>query len=348
MSGEPPNPHYPLGHVDAAITNWLQSAVPDAARTLLDVASMLGGTPAWLLLIGLSFWWSGSRLGVRVALAVSASGVLNGLLKWLLVQPRPYFVSDRITPLEASDGFGMPSGHAQGAATAWGAVAWWSRAPARSWLWALGAVATFLAGVARVYYGVHSVLQVVMGWAVGAAVVAAVALLWSPVARWWQNAGPLARVAMVVLPTVAALAAAFLLRQLLEQGFQAPVEWAARHQTASLRLGGADTDDLRLLDAGPLLRWSGGLFGASLVAAWYGADERRHHAPASASERAIATAIGALAATALLSGGEALVRRWGGAADFARFAVLLWTLGVVVPRLSFRLQATGRVRDVRR
>ena len=125
-----------------------------AARPILDAASVLGGTPGWLLLISLAFWWSGSRLGVRVALVASISAVSNLLLKWALMQPRPYFLSDRITPLEASDGFGMPSGHAQGSAATWGAVAYWTRA---RWMSAVGALAVLLAGLARVYYGVHSV-----------------------------------------------------------------------------------------------------------------------------------------------------------------------------------------------
>jgi membrane-associated phospholipid phosphatase len=323
--------------VDVAITGWLQSVVPGAARPILDAASILGGTPGWLLLISLAFWWSGSRLGVRIALVASISAVSNLLLKWALMQPRPYFLSDRITPLEASDGFGMPSGHAQGSAAVWGAVAYWSRA---RWVWVVGALAVLLTGVARIYYGVHSVLQVTVGWIVGAAVVAGVAGLGPRVAHRWRTSSRAVRCAMVALPTVLALSAMPLLRFGVHRGFEVPAAWVARHQAASTRLDPtATTADLLLLDTTVVLRWTGGLLGASLLAAWYGSGNRRDYTPASNRERAANTLIG-LAATALVLGvGELLVRPLGGAADLVRFAVLLWTIGVVVPRSGEKLSS---------
>jgi membrane-associated phospholipid phosphatase len=323
--------------VDVAITGWLQSVVPSTARPILDAASFLGGTPGWLLLIGLAFWWSGSRVGVRVALVASISAVFNLLLKWALAQPRPYFLSDRITPLEASDGFGMPSGHAQGSVAAWGSVAYWSRA---RWVWVVGGLAVLLSGLARVYYGVHSVLQVAVGWLLGAAVIAAVAGVWPRVARRWRTAGRATRCLMVALPWVLALSAILLLRLGVHRGFEVPVAWVERHQAASTRLDpGSTTADLRLFDTTTVLRWTGGLLGASLLAAWYGSGSRRDYAPATNRERAANTLIG-LAATAIVLGvGEPLVRLWGGAADFVRFAVLLWTIGVVVPRAGEKLSS---------
>ena len=145
---------------------------------------------------------------------------------------------------------------------------------------------------------------------------------------------------MVALPSVLALSAMLLLRFGVHRGFEVPVAWVARHQAASTRLDpAATTAALRLLDATAVLRWTGGLLGASLLAAWYGSGKRRDYAPASNRERAANTLIG-LAATAVVLGvGEPLVRLWGGAADFVRFAVLLWTIGVVVPRSGEKLSS---------
>lgn len=337
MTGAPAGLSSAAADADVAITNWLQGAVPSAARPILDAASMFGATPGWLLLIGLAFWWSGSRLGVRVALCASIAATSNLLLKWVLVQPRPYFLSDRIVPLEASAGFGMPSGHAQGSAAAWGSVAYWGRA---RWLWVAGTIAALMAGFVRVYYGVHSVLQVTVGWALGAVVVATVAGLWPRVARRWQTAGRAARCAMVAAPAVLAVSAMLALWLGVHRGFEVPVEWVARHRAASERLDpAAATAELRLLDTTAVLRWTGGLLGASLLAGWYGSGSRRQYAPVSNRERAANTLIGVAATAALLGAGEPLVRLWGGPAELVLFAVLLWTIGVVVPRSGEKLSS---------
>jgi membrane-associated phospholipid phosphatase len=337
LSGELASSRYPLGHLDVAITQWLQDAVPASLRPVLDAASYAGGTLGWLLVIALAFWWSGSRLGVRVALVASASAVTNILLKWIFLQPRPYFVTDRIAALEASDGFGMPSGHAQGSAATWGAVARWGGA---RWLWMVGGAATFLAGVARVFYGVHSALQVACGWLLGAVVVLAASAIERPLGRWWSKASPAARWSIAILPAAMLFATGLLLRELIFAGWEAPVEWVARHRATSARLDPLmPTADLRLIDSSGLARWTGGLLGASMVAAWYGAPGRRAVTVASPRQRALDTALGLPAMAIVLAAGEPLVRWLGELAELPRFAALLWVAGVVVPRLGERLDA---------
>lgn len=332
MTNGSPDSLHPLGDFNVAITNGLQHVLPGWLRPVLDLASLAGGTVGCVLLIALSFWWSGSRLGVRVALVSSASAVVNVLLKWTFLQPRPYFLSDRITALEASDGFGMPSGHAQGTASTWGAVARWSGA---RWLWAAAFAATLLAGAARVYYGVHSVSQVACGWLLGAAVVVAASALERPLGRWWGRATPAARWIVAVLPAAALLAAGLLLRRAIFTGWEAPLEWVARHASASIRLDPASTaGELRLTDASALFRWTGGLLGAALVAAWYATPGRGAVVVQSLRRRAVDSVVGLAAIATVLVAGEALIQRLGTIAELPRFAVLLWVIGVVVPRLG--------------
>jgi membrane-associated phospholipid phosphatase len=318
-----------LVHFDAAVTNWLQHAIPDAARPLLDLASFLGGTPGWLLLVALAFWWSGSRLGVRVALVTSASALLNVLAKWTLRQPRPYFLTAGITALEASDGFGMPSGHAQGAAAAWSALALGS---GRRALWILGALATFLAGFARIYYGVHSSLQVVCGWALGLATAMVASKLEKPIATRWARARPAARWAAAIAPAILVLAAGLALRLWLSAHWEVPAEWVARHQATSVEVDpGASTVDLRLLDPTLLARWSGALLGASLAAAWWAQPRRPPLEITTWRQRLIHTVVGGAAAAGVLQLRRLLVGATGELAELAGFAVLLWVLGVGAP-----------------
>jgi hypothetical protein len=246
-------------------------------------------------------------------------------------------VSDRIVALEASDGFGMPSGHAQGTAATWGSVARWGGA--RS-LWLVGAMATLMAGVARIYYGVHSALQVACGWLLGAAVVALASALEPPLTRWWARASPVARWSVAILPAAVALTAGLLLRELVFAGWEAPAEWVGRHVATSARLDPSSTTaDLRLIDSSALARWTGGLLGASMVAAWYGSAGRPAVTVTSWRRRLLGAAVGLPAAAVVLLGGEALLRWMGELAELPRFAVLLWVIGVVVPRVVERLDA---------
>ena len=322
-----------LSYFDAAVTNGLQLVLPDAVGSLLHAASVLGGTPGWVLLIGFSFWWSGSRLGVRVALVTSASALLNVFAKWTLRQPRPYFMTDGIEPLEASDGFGMPSGHAQGSATAWGAVARFGRSRAIAWL---GAAMTFLAGLARIYFGVHSTLQVVCGWAVGIAIVIVAARLEPRIVGWWSTAAPAARWAAVFAPPLALLGAGFLLRALLQSQWTVPEAWVERHLAAA-ELHREGAEDLRLFDVSSLARWTGALLGASLAAAWWAAPGRAALVMGTWSRRFIPTAMGATGGFAELWLGGRAIAVVGEMAELARFAVLLWVIGVAAPWLAERL-----------
>lgn len=334
--GDLPDSPPPLGHFDDAVTTALQSALPAALRPALDAASLFGGTVGWILLVGLAFWCSGSRLGIRVALLTSVSSLLNVVLKWAVGHPRPYFVSDRIVALQPSDGFGMPSGHAQGSATVWGALARWGSA---RWLWVAGALVTFLAGFVRVYYGVHSVLQVTCGWLLGALLVLMASAVEAPLERWWARAGPAARWAAVVLPPLGLFGAGLLLRHLLFPGWETPADWLARHRSAAIRLDpmGGSTD-LLLIDVGGLARWAGALLGASLAAHHYTASSGRHLVVTTWPQRALNTALGIAAMAAVLVAGEMLIRRAGASTEFLRFAALFWVSGVVVPRAGERLE----------
>jgi membrane-associated phospholipid phosphatase len=333
------------GEFDVAVTNELQHALSGAPHPVLEFGSLAGGTIGWLLVAALAFWWSGSHLGLRVALVSSASALSNVLLKWIFVQPRPYFVSDGINALEAADGFGMPSGHTQGTATTWGALARWG---GQRWLWVVGALWTILVALSRVYYGVHSVLQVLCGGLFGLLAVAVASALEKPFVRWWARASPAMRWTAAIIPAAALFALGLILRELVFAVWEAPEAWVARHIATSLRLDpAAATEDLRLIDSTLLTRGTGGVLGSSLVAAWYGSPGRPAFVVTSARQGAIGTAIGLLAMAAILAAGEPVVRWLGEFAEVPRFALLLWATGVVVPRLSERLEAAVERRAFR-
>jgi hypothetical protein len=226
----------------------------------------------------------------------------------------------------------MPSGHAQGAATAWSAVARWSGQRA---LWILGALMTFLAGFVRIYYGVHSSLQVVCGWVLGLAMVIVAPKLERPIAAWWASARPAARWTAAIAPAIVVLAVGLALRAWLSATWEVPAEWVDRHRSTSAELDpGAQTVDLRLLDPTLLARWSGALLGASLAAAWWAKPKRAPLEIGAWTQRVIHTVVGGAAAAAVLQLGRSLVQTIGELGEFARFAALLWVVGAGAPWIA--------------
>ncbi|HWJ69410.1 MAG TPA: phosphatase PAP2 family protein [Sphingobium sp.] len=139
----------------------------------------------------------GARLGVAFVIAlflarasrphaviwlIVASGtvmLLNPLVKWLFMAPRP----DMIEHLVIASGHSFPSGHAAGAMALGGAVALLSGSRAVQLVCAALIAAT---GLSRVWLGVHWPSDVIGGWAEGAAWLLLMSL-WLPEQRPRQN-----------------------------------------------------------------------------------------------------------------------------------------------------------------
>ncbi len=162
---------------------------------LLTLVNRIWGLGVSLLLPALVFWLGGSERGFRAAWITALSGSVNTLLKWALAMPRPFYVTDRFTPLKLTDGYGMPSGNAQGPATLLVALA--KNGP--RWIWAVGAPLVLLAGVARIYYGVHSVNQVLVGWGLGIAIAMVAMAAERPLVDAAKRLGPWQRIGALLL-----------------------------------------------------------------------------------------------------------------------------------------------------
>jgi membrane-associated phospholipid phosphatase len=127
-----------------------------------------GGTPRWIIVIGLTalVWrWSGPRAAVALAGASLLSNLASSLLKLGFGVSRP----DLIPHLDHQTSFSYPSGHATSAAVVYLLLAWlvpprWRRAA-----WSLAGAMILLNGVSRMMLGVHWASDIVGGTMLGAA-----------------------------------------------------------------------------------------------------------------------------------------------------------------------------------
>ncbi len=127
-----------------------------------------GGTPRWIIVIGLTalVWrWSGPRAAVALAGASLLSNLASSLLKLAFGVSRP----DLIPHLDHQTSFSYPSGHATSAAVVYLLLAWlvpprWRRAA-----WSLAGAMILLNGASRMMLGVHWASDIVGGTMLGAA-----------------------------------------------------------------------------------------------------------------------------------------------------------------------------------
>jgi hypothetical protein len=179
---------------------------------------------------------AGTQRGLRLAWFVGVAALSNTLFKWLLAEPRPYWSSDTLTAVRATQGFGMPSGHAQGAMSL------------RLGLWiALGdlrrsglllIVILFIlgTGVSRVYYGVHSVSQVLVGFALGLGLTLGLARALPALESALRQASLAARAGFAFVTLSVAWLLCLGVYQ-LRADFVPPAAWQTRFEATQLRLG---------------------------------------------------------------------------------------------------------------
>ena len=170
----------PLRQVDADITGDLHTWAldhPIGRDVAVWCTNIFGPMPLRVAALGLVIWLvrrQEKRLAWWVAVTMVAGGTLGALLKLLVGRHRP----DLLDPVAQATGFSFPSGHALNGALAAGVfvLVLLPVVRHRRLLWTGGAVVAGLAGVTRIVIGVHWTSDVVAGWLLGVAVVAATAM----------------------------------------------------------------------------------------------------------------------------------------------------------------------------
>ena len=125
------------------------------------------------LVVALAVFWCVSKRKGYYILAVGFFGtLLSQFMKLMFRIPRPWVQDPKFTIVESAragaGGYSFPSGHAQSAAGTFGAIACYTK---KAWLrWGLIAL-TLLVCFSRMYLGVHTPLDVGVGFAISAVLV---------------------------------------------------------------------------------------------------------------------------------------------------------------------------------
>lgn len=114
----------------------------------------------------LILWCVNKRSGYAMGFAYLTSWILNFSLKEAFKVPRPFILDKDIIPIrpETATGYSFPSGHTQGITALSTSIATTLR---RKWIYAAGIIMVTLMAMSRLYLGVHTLLDVIIGAVAG-------------------------------------------------------------------------------------------------------------------------------------------------------------------------------------
>jgi len=146
---------------------WIQAlrGLLPWATPLFTAISALGNDYFYVALIATGYWTMDKQSSARSALLLLASSVTNYWLKITLRNPRPHPTYWLLGTTATN--YSLPSGHAQSSATIYG---WLGIKNQDARKRALLVLLILLIGLSRIYIGVHWPGDILLGWAVGAAI----------------------------------------------------------------------------------------------------------------------------------------------------------------------------------
>lgn len=147
--------------------------VPVLNEFLLAITA-LGEETAFLMIGLIVFWCIGKRQGYYLMTVGLAGTVASQLMKIVCRVPRPWVRDSNFTILEAAreaaGGYSFPSGHTQTAVGTFGSIAAFTQ---KKWIAAICVVLAILVGFSRMYIGVHTPADVLVGALLSAVLIAA-------------------------------------------------------------------------------------------------------------------------------------------------------------------------------
>lgn len=211
-----------MHEIEIAINLFLQ-ALGNFLTLPMQALSFLGTEEFFLLMLSALYWCFDALLGIRISLLLLATNGLNALFKLVFAAPRPFWFDARVQALSSEASFGLPSGHAQTAASVWGLLATAVRA---RWVKVIAILLILLIGISRIYLGMHFATDVLAGWLIGLLVLWLYLRLEKPTIAWLKPKSLFYQLGIGLITSLGLIAAGLILRAFLS-GWQPPAEWVA-------------------------------------------------------------------------------------------------------------------------
>ena len=147
-----------------AVLYWLESIRVPVLDAFMLAITTLGEETAFLAMALVFFWCVDKKRGYLLMATGFAGTMLNQFMKLWFRIPRPWVLDENFTILEqareAAAGYSFPSGHTTSAVATYGSIA---ASTQRRWIKVLNISLAILVGVSRMYIGVHTPADVLVG-----------------------------------------------------------------------------------------------------------------------------------------------------------------------------------------
>lgn len=147
------------------IIRMIQSIHNEFFDTLFQYITMLGESSIILMIILCLYWGYNKKLGEYVAYSYFTSCLMNNWIKNIFKADRPIGKEGiRSLRTQTATGYSFPSGHTQGAASSYFAIATFKN---KQWFKWGSLLLIILVGISRLYLGVHYPRDVIAGLILG-------------------------------------------------------------------------------------------------------------------------------------------------------------------------------------
>ena len=143
------------------IIRAIQSIANPFLDGLFQFITMFGEEAILIPLIAVIYWAFNKKMGEYIAYASLTSVLVNGAIKDIFKAKRPIGEPGiRSLKVETATGYSFPSGHTQGTASFWGAIAIYLK---KNYMYGISALIIILVAISRLYLGVHYPKDVLFG-----------------------------------------------------------------------------------------------------------------------------------------------------------------------------------------
>ena len=143
------------------IIRAIQSIANPFLDGLFQFITMFGEEAILIPLIAVIYWAFNKKMGEYIAYASLTSVLVNGAIKDIFKAKRPIGEPGiRSLRIETATGYSFPSGHTQGTASFWGAIAIYLK---KNYMYGISALIIVLVAISRLYLGVHYPKDVLFG-----------------------------------------------------------------------------------------------------------------------------------------------------------------------------------------